>query len=55
MKTWKVFLDIIESKKKIENEFYLSAADFWDANKAVLKYIKDNKIKVNFCRITEVL
>lgn len=54
MKTWKVQLDIVENKKNIENEFYLSAVDFWEANKKVLEVIQTNKIKVKFARITEV-
>lgn len=55
MKTWKVYLEITEKKKDIQNEFYIAEADFWDANKTILEYIQKNKIKVKFARITEVL
>ena len=54
MKTWKVQLDIVENKKNIQNEFYFCADDFWEANKKVLEVIQMKKIKVKFCRITEV-
>lgn len=43
-----------KSKKEIANgAIFFEAEDFWSANEYVLGFIKQEKLEVSFCKISE--